>query len=79
MTHVTAHLHAVKEVCATRELLQTATIVAAAAVVVAVVPPEITAAAAQAMQERQQQRGSGEAVGSGLEHAKPPSRPRAAN
>jgi hypothetical protein len=60
MTHVTAHLHAVKEVCATRELLQTAAVVAAVAVVVAVVLPEITVAAAQAVQERQQQRGSGE-------------------
>ena len=71
MTHVTAHLHAVKEVCATRELLQTAAVVAEVAVV-AVVLPANAAAAAQAMQERQQQRGSGEWR---VEHAKPPSRP----
>ena len=72
MTHVAAHLHAVKEVCATCELLQTAAIVAAVAAVIAAVLPAIAVAAAQAMQERQQQRSSGEWR---VEHAKPPSRP----
>jgi hypothetical protein len=41
MIHVAAHLHAVKEVCATCELLQAAAIVAAVAVVVAAVQPAI--------------------------------------